>query len=362
MIYKLILSIRDARYRKGTRSARAEVPTVCVGNITVGGTGKTPHTEMLLRELLESDRWRDSRIAVLSRGYKRRSKGFQQLPYDASAALYGDEPVQIKRKFPAVTVAVDKNRVEGCSILVHPEKAASIKRCKAPDFPPSDIIVLDDAYQYRKLKADLNIVLSDWNRPVTTDSLLPGGRLRDLKRRLYDCDAVIVTKCPYELDAAEKAEAARILGYDSYDDAACVADRNGKSQLLLFSRICYGRPEPVFPDADSRYTYSQKMVLFSGIADDTQLRNYLSDSYKIVESIKFPDHHRYGGADVRALLWAVKRNPTAVFMTTEKDAQRLRDIGKMPPKLKERLFYQPISVEFLSEQERKVFIDKLITL
>lgn len=362
MIYRLILTLRNARYRGGRHSSKAPVPTICVGNITVGGTGKTPHTEMILRELKESGRWGDANAAVLSRGYKRRSKGFQQLPFGAGATMYGDEPAQIKRKFPSAVVAVDKNRVEGCEILAHPEKARSLKKCKFPDFPPSDVIVLDDAYQYRKLQADLTIVLSDWNRPVTTDSLLPGGRLRDLKQRLYDCDVVIVTKCPYELDDAEKADAAATLGYDSFDPQTCTAVKGDRRQLLLFSRMSYGRPEAVFPSADSRYTYSRKMVLFTGIADDTPLRQQQSDSYKIVEHIHFPDHHRYNASDIRMLMRALKSNPTAVFLTTEKDAQRLLDLPKVPEKLKERLFCQPVSVEFLTGRERELFLDKLTTL
>ena len=347
MIYKLILSLRNARYRNGKHSKKAAVPTICVGNITAGGTGKTPHTEMILKELLAGDRWGGSNVAVLSRGYKRRSRGYQELPLDASAYLFGDEPAQIKHKFPGVTVAVDKNRIEGC------EKLAG---------GGADIIVLDDAYQYRKLKADLNIVLSDYNRPVTTDSLLPAGRLRDLKTRLYDCDAVIVTKCPYVLDDSEKQEAAATLGYESYDPATCTAVHGGRSQLLFFTQISYGRPEPVFPAADTRYIYSKKLVLFTGIANDTPLGQYLSDTYKIVEHVHFPDHHKYNGGDIRRLKSAMKHNPTAAFATTEKDAQRLRDLKKMPPQLQERMFYLPISVEFLSDKEHEVFTEKLMTI
>ena len=352
MIYKLILTLRDARYRNGKHSTEPGVPAICVGNITVGGTGKTPHAEMILRTLQDSERWGSSNIAVLSRGYKRKSKGFQLLPFDASASRYGDEPAQIKHKFPLVTVAVDKNRVEGCDRLVHP----------ATDTPAADIIVLDDAYQYRKLRAQFNIVLSDYNRPVSQDSLLPGGRLRDLKRRLYDCDAVIVTKCPADLTDAERAYAAHTLGYESYDPLSCTAVHKGRSQLLLFSRIDYERLEPVFQGADSRYTYSKKLVLFSGIADDTPLRNHLSDSYKIVGHLHFPDHHRYVKADIHALMTALKHNPTAAFVTTEKDAVRLRDLGSVPDNLKERLFCQPVSVSFLSDLERTIFTDKLIAL
>ena len=182
--YTIALAIRNAVYRKGSKKVRkAEVPTICVGNITVGGTGKTPHTELILKTLLESETWGGRNVAMLSRGYKRASKGFQQVMMFDSARMCGDEPLQIRKKFPIVTVAVDADRIEGCDFLVHPEKVQTEKggaRCVHKEFPAADIIVLDDAYQYRKLGADLNIVLVDWNRPVTADSLLPFGRLRDL--------------------------------------------------------------------------------------------------------------------------------------------------------------------------------------
>ena len=198
LIHRLILKSRARRWRK---AAGAEVPTVCVGNVTAGGTGKTPFTELTLRLLQDSPRWGMSNLAMLSRGYKRRSRGFQQIMRDSSAAFAGDEPLQIKKKFPAVTVAVDKNRVEGCDFLTHPEKlsvgsfkagkAMGMKRasvrsargCKDKDFPAADIIVLDDALQFRRLHATFNIVLVDYNRPVFQDKLLPFGRLRDLPSR-----------------------------------------------------------------------------------------------------------------------------------------------------------------------------------
>lgn len=345
MIYKLILKIRNAHYRGGRHSTAAGVPTVCVGNITVGGTGKTPHTEMLIRELAASGRWAGKHIAVVSRGYKRSSKGFQLLPEGASASAYGDEPAQIKRKFPDITVAVDKDRLDACRRL-----------------EDADIIVLDDAYQYRKLKASLDIVLSDYNHPVSTDSLLPSGRLRDLKGRLYDCNTVIVTKCPEDLTAEEKQEAARILGYDSYDPQSCSVTRGSATQTLLFTSISYEAPVPVFPDTDSRYMYSKKAILFSGVANDTPLLKHLSDIYKVVAHKHFPDHHKYSSQDMRSIFSEVRRNPTAAVVTTEKDALRLMDVKKIPAQLQERLFYIPIKVQFLTEREHEVFTDKLITL
>lgn len=348
MIYRLILSLRNARYKGGRHSVKASVPTVCIGNITVGGTGKTPHAELILRLLLDSERWGSSEVALLSLGYKRRGKGFQTVPYNGTAAQYGDEPLQIKRKFPQVTVAVNKDRVQAC------EQLASAG---------ANIILLDDAFQYRKLSPSLSIVLSSYSHPVTEDSLLPWGRLRDLPKRLYDADIVIVTKCPYILDLQEKEQMAQTLGYDSYDPQTCLAVRRSRKQILLFTGIGYSRPLPVFEQqADSRYTYSHKIVLFTGIADDTPLRNYLSDTYSIVDQIRFPDHHAYGAADIGKLKAAMKHNPTAAFATTEKDAQRLRDLDKLPPELRSRMFYFPITAEFQSDNERQLLIEKLTAL
>ena len=359
MIYKLILAIRDSFYRSGKHSSKADVPTICVGNITAGGTGKTPHTEMILARLLESRRY--SSPAVLSRGFKRRSKGFRIVTPDGPASLFGDEPLQIKRSYPAVTVAVDKDRLRGCRLLAHPDQTAEIKKYPGPGHEAADIIILDDAYQYRRLKADRNIVLTSFSRPVSKDSLLPFGRLRDLRRRLYTADAVIVTKCPYALSPEEKREHAALLGFDSYDAASFTAARGKNSTRLLFSQIEYGKPEPVFPEADSRYTYAAKTVLVTGIADPAPLRNHLSDSYKIVEHLSFPDHHAYTRSDVRKLRAVLKHNPTAAFFTTRKDATRLQDIGNFPAELKSRFFYIPITVDFPSSGEREVF-DKLISL
>ena len=147
--YWLSLKMRHFLYDRGIKKVhQADVPTVCIGNVTVGGTGKTPHTEMLLRMMLADDVLGRKGIAVLSRGYKRKSKGFQQVTSDGTAAEYGDEPLQIKRKFPMVTVAVDKSRIKGCDFLVHPEKLHTEKagrKCNDKSFPAAEVIILDDA-------------------------------------------------------------------------------------------------------------------------------------------------------------------------------------------------------------------------
>ena len=360
--YYLTLKLRDRFYKRpGRKTAGAEVPTLCIGNVTAGGTGKTPHVEMVLRLLQQHEEWSARSLAVLSRGYGRDSAGFQQVIASGSAEAFGDEPLQIKKKFPGVTVAVDENRVEGCDLLVHPEKLAArkyAKKCWNRDFPPAEYIVLDDAFQYRKLRATRSVVLVDWNRPVHKDMLLPLGRLRDLPERIYDADALIFTKCPSEMDVFEKVKFVEQLGFKDYLPSACEATApNGRRLLILFTCIHYGDIKGVYSTSEPRFSYAKKVALVTGIASDGPLRAYLSDTYKIVKRYSFPDHHRYTWKDINRLQELVDKNPTLAIATTEKDAQRLLDYTGMPESLRERLFYVPITVDFLSDEEREIFTD-----
>lgn len=331
MLYRLILKCRHRAFdSKRRKSAEAESKTICVGNISVGGTGKTPHTEMLLRVL--NGICPEKRLAVLSRGYKRKSKGYLEISAGTSAALSGDEPLQIKKNCPFASVAVDRNRVEGCHKLFESVKP--------------DVIILDDAFQYRKLKAGLNIVLTDWNRPVHKDRLLPFGRLRDLPERLSAADIIIVSKCPYELEQEEKdafiAEMKPLLA--------------GKDIPVYFTRMEYLPFEPVFPEGNIRYMYSEQTIFFSGIANDLPARQHLSSDHRIVENFRFADHHDYSSADIRKICAAMKRHPYAGVVTTQKDAQRILSVKKVPDELKTRLFTQPIRAEFCTDAEKEAFV------
>lgn len=352
MIYRLALKIRHLFYDKGwCKQQTCKVPTVCVGNITVGGTGKTPHTELIIKTLLKSNEWCYKDIAVLSRGYRRKSKGFQNVPIDGTAYEYGDEPLQIKHKFPDITVAVDKDRVEGCGFLCDPETLLTSKKavkCLDKRIPDIDLVILDDAFQYRKLKCGVNIVLVDYNRPIFEDRLLPFGSLRDLPERLKYADIVIVTKCPNYLQDEEREEWRSKLGVT-------------EKQHLFFTTISYCTPTVVYPECDPRYIYSKKLVLFSGIANDTLLRNYLCDTYHIVKRFIFADHYRYTYSDIQKITAALKKNPTSAIATTEKDAQRVRDVRNVPMAFKERLFQVPIEVGFYSFEEREEFEKTLIS-
>lgn len=358
--YWLTLKIRHFIYDSGLRKvSKADVPTICIGNITVGGTGKTPHTEMLLRTMLQDEEWGGKNLAVLSRGYKRKTKGFQQVTSDGSALAYGDEPLQIKKKFPNITVAVDSSRTEGCDFLVHPENLETSKKgrkCIDRNFPASDLIILDDAFQHRTLKPTLSIVLVDYNRPIFKDHLLPIGKLRDLPERIAAADIVIVSKCPNEVNAWEKCTWAENLGIRNFDASSCSGTRrNGKKQNLFFSTITYDPAEAVFPEGNPRYIYTNRLILFSGIANDAPLLSYLSSDYKIVRHFRFADHHKFSKGDINTIASAAREFPTSVIMTTEKDCQRVRDCQIIKEDLKKRMFYSPIKTIFLTENEQEKF-------
>lgn len=344
--YWLTLKIRHFMYDHGMRKVHTpDVPTICVGNVTVGGTGKTPHTEMIIRTLLQDTEWSGKNIAVLSRGYKRKTKGFQQVVCDGTARQFGDEPMQIKRKFPSVTVAVDKSRKQGCSFLSDPEKVKTSRKgrkCLHKDFPKADLIILDDAFQHRAVKPAVSVVLVDYNRPVFKDHLMPLGKLRDLPERIGAADIVIVSKCPRYLDPWERSKWTRAL-------------KIRKDQHIFFTSIGYDNSEAIFPEGDPRYLYTRRLILFSGIANDRPFRSYLSDYYKIIRHFDFPDHHKFTRADIATISRAANAYPTSVVMTTEKDCQRVRDCRNITDNLKQRMFYAPIKVNFYSEMEQEEF-------
>ena len=358
--YWLTLKVRHLLYDKGLKKVyEPSVPSVCIGNITVGGTGKTPHTEMILRSVLEDEDMYGKNIAVLSRGYKRRSRGFQQVSADGRALDFGDEPLQIKKKFPMITVAVDSSRKEGCSFLTDPESIKTSKKgrkCIHKDFPKADLILLDDAFQHRAVKAGANIVLVDYSRPIFHDHLMPLGKLRDLPGRIGAADIIIVSKCPKYTDGWEKSKWAEALGVMNYDAALCEGYRkNGRKQYLFFTTIAYDTPQAVFPEGDPRYLYAQRLILFTGIANDAPLARHLSSSYKIVKHFNFPDHHKFSRADILSIRDAGDAFPTSVIMTTEKDCQRVRDSKAVPESLKRRMFYAPIKTEFLRPEDHDRF-------
>ena len=341
MLYRLILKLRDAAYRSGRKkSSRAALPTICIGNVTVGGTGKTPHTEMLLRMLQQ-----ENGVAVLSRGYGRKTKGFLIVQPDGSSRDFGDEPFQIARKFPTRIVAVDKDRIEGC---------AKLKEVGAK------IVLLDDAFQYRKLQANLNIVLINYSRPVFDDSLLPFGRLRDLPDRIFDADIIIVSKCPSDITEDEKIAFAQKIHLKNYNQQSCDAlCPNGKKIKLLFSTIRYLSPTMLFPEGDPRFIYSQRIMYMSGIAEGKRLEDELLGRYKVLKFFEFGDHHDFSKGELAKVEKELRKAKACALVTTEKDAQRLRSLNYVSSYLKERLFMVPIEAELTTLSEKKVLLYEL---
>lgn len=328
--YWLTLKIRHRRYDRGrNRSYPFEVPVLCVGNVAVGGTGKTPMTEYLIEQLSPG-----RRIAVLSLGYKRLSRGFRMVEADSTAEASGDEPLQIKRKYPEVIVAVDRNRKRGIETLL------------ALPHPPQ-LILLDDGLQRREIRPAKSLCLVDSARLPFGDELLPLGRLRDLPERALAADAVVFTRCQEWIDEADRARLRTGMHLPEGHPA-------------FFTRVDYGEPKAVFEGiGNNRYIYAQEAILVAGVAHPEGLFSCLADRYEYVGKHTFADHHYFTRSDIRQLAREARRYPLSVVMTTEKDAQRLLHNRFIPDWLKERLYYLPIRTAFLTVEEERAFRDFL---
>lgn len=359
MIYRIALALRHLCYDKGwKKSTSTAVPSVCVGNVALGGTGKTPMVELILRTLTEDAYDTDPEllaegfacglfdtpklsISVLSRGYGRKTKGFLEVTTDGSADSFGDEPLQIKRNFPQISVYVDENRVEGCDRIAD----------------TSDIVILDDAYQHRRIRATKNILLTTYARPFFKDHLVPFGRLRDLASRAHAADMIVVTKCPEYVSDIERAEWAKSIGLSSFDSQTCCGvNAAGKKQYLLFATMASDALRPVFPQGNPRYVHSKLAFPFSGIADDKLFLAGIREKYKLVGVRKYPDHHNFTPTDLADIEGVASSFHTAVVVTTQKDAQRLWICqDKLSEDIKTRLFYVPIRTVMLTPVEQTVF-------
>lgn len=307
--------------RKVLKAAKFDIPVISVGNLSVGGTGKTPHVEYLL-ELLKYV----YQVGTLSRGYGRRSHGFVLAGRQSTAAQIGDEPMLYHIKHPEAMVAVGE------------ERSMAIPRM-LQQRPGLDVILLDDAYQHRALKPGLSILLTEYERPFTRDELLPAGWLREAPHHYHRADIIIVTKCP-DLSGMEKLRLKGELNPYPY-------------QHVYFSKIAYGPMYPLFRREDNRLLeegllHSYDLLLVSGIADSSKLVKYLEEKSNKVYEQRHRDHHVYDAYDMENIREAMANLPSArrAVVTTEKDAVRLwpfRDwflANNIP------IFVQPIRIEF----------------
>lgn len=315
LLYSAILRLRHALYNKGfIKSEAGKLPTIVIGNLALGGTGKTPHSEYILRQLRQ---W--CKPALLSRGYGRTSKGFIWANrIKATASIIGDEPMQILLKFPDLDVAVCENRLRGVEYL--------------KNLTNSNVVVLDDAFQHRKLQGDLNILLTCYDYPYWQDSVLPGGSLRDTKKAARRADVIIVTKCPMSLSREEQ-------------DTVIKSIRPRNNQQVFFTRLEYGEAYPLSGEAAALQP-GTKIVGMAGLADNEVFSKFLGSRYNLAHFESFADHHTFSRNEVEQL-WSKYGTFAQAIVTTEKDAVRLRNmtgIEGIP------IFVIPITVAFLNNE------------
>lgn len=335
-LYGLVLHLRNKLFDwHWLKSRKFPIPVIVIGNLAVGGTGKTPHTEYLIR-LLQPN----YNLAVLSRGYKRKSKGFRLAGADTAMNEIGDEPFQMACKYPAVQVAVDADRCHGIDCLMQKVK------------PVPQVFLLDDAYQHRYVKPGLAILLTDYNRLFTRDCLLPAGRLRESVSGKSRADIVIVSKCPDNLTFAQQESIRNELALSA-------------QQQLYFTTLKYGKLRPLFTkevecDLDSLQT-DKHVLLVTGIASPVRLIDDLKHYTPNIHPVIFPDHHNFTAGDMQQIVVAFQQLPEQerILITTEKDAARLIAHPQLPEKLKPYIYVLPVEVQFLNEQQT-LFNQKII--
>lgn len=292
------------------------LPTICIGNLAVGGTGKTPHTEWLVAHLLEDG----LRVATLSRGYGRRTRGYAEATAKSSAADVGDEPLQMRLRFKeSVVVAVCEDRRKGIATLQE----------RHPDL---DVIVLDDAFQHRLVRPDVRLLLTDFARPYYADHVLPWGRLRERKKGASRADAIIVSKCPPGLSSGMQRSIVERLHLQRHQQA-------------FFTTMRYA-PLPISAGEG-------EIAVVAGIAHPRPLIDHLKDEgFAVADELIFGDHHNFTDADLARIEDAAKK--TAYLVTTAKDNARLRH-ETLSAEAKRKLIVQEISVEVLNGKDHQLY-------
>jgi tetraacyldisaccharide 4'-kinase len=330
LIYGVIAGIRNFLYNAGILPTHEfSLPVICVGNITVGGTGKTPHTEYLI-DLLK----KYFRVATLSRGYKRKSKGFRIAGTSMNVIEIGDEPMQIFRKYPEITVAVDRDRVHGVKSILH-EK------------PETEVIILDDGFQHRKITPGFTILLTDFNRLMNKDFLLPYGELRESINNMYRADIILITKSPENISPIQRRIIVKEINKAPY-------------QNLYFTSFIYLEPQPLFstsPSGENIFSAMNKknqgIVLVTGIANPLPFKEYLDSFFSEIIHLCFPDHYKFTEKDIHKISKAFETLKTSRkwIITTEKDAVRLRDFSTFAEPIRKVFYFIPVGIYFLNNDK-----------
>ena len=312
-----------------------DIPIISVGNITVGGAGKTPHVEYLIRLLKDK-----VKVAVLSRGYKRKTHGYILANDSSTVTDIGDEPYQMKQKYQDVHIAVDKKRVDGIAHITGDAETND-----------TDVILLDDAFQHRYVKPGINILLVDYHRLIIYDKLLPAGRLREPQSGKNRADIVIITKCPKDLKPMEFRVLTKAMNLYPY-------------QSLYFTTIEYESLTPLFAKEKSTIEKEaledKHVMLITGIASPKQIIIDLKPHVKEMTTLAFSDHHQFKSKDIMKInetFNAIKGEK--IIVTTEKDATRLEQLDGLSEEVKQNLYVLPIKVKFMINQEEE-FNDKII--
>ncbi len=330
MLYGVIISLINFFYDIGLlKASKFSIPVIGVGNLSIGGAGKTPHIEYLI-ELLKDY----INIATLSRGYKRETKGFRFVqPYD-TALTVGDEPLQYRRKYKDVVVAVSENRAYAIpQILQH--------------YPDTQTILLDDAFQHRGVKPGLNILLTAYDALFTDDFLLPAGRLREWRSGYRRADIIIVSKCPTDINPEIKAQITKKIAPYSY-------------QRIYFSYYEYGYPYNFYEPSQRIYLDDDMdAILLSAIANTDYLLSYLDLKVKSVTDIEFEDHHTFDRHDIEKIhkVFTNHNSQRKLLITTEKDAMRLEIHREALKELKIPVYILPVKVRFHFDEENQFNAD-----
>ena len=337
-VYGLGVGFRNLLFEMGILKEHSyQTPVISVGNITVGGTGKTPHVEYLVRLLKDHHH-----VAVLSRGYKRKSRGFLVATPETPLHDLGDEPYQMKQKYPEIDVAVDAKRTRGIGHLIsgtYTEKEV-------------DAILLDDAYQHRYVKPGLNILLVDYHRLIIYDKLLPAGRLREPVKGKDRADIVIITKCPTTLTPMEFRVLTKQMDLYPY-------------QQLFFTTIKYEPLKRLFPDTPEapeslNALAGKNILLLTGIASPKQIYYDLKSYTPNITPLRYGDHHNFKKKDIKKINEAFEALPSPkLIITTEKDAVRLKEAEGLSPEARRSLYVLPISIEFMLQGEES-FNEKIL--
>ena len=334
-LYGLGVGFRNQMFELGILKSKSyDIPIIAVGNITVGGAGKTPHVENLVRLLHDK-----VKVAVLSRGYKRKSRGYVLADKQSTARDIGDEPYQMMKKFPDIHIAVDKKRCHGIDRLITDESTKD-----------TDVILLDDAYQHRYVKPGINILLVDYHRLIIYDKLLPAGRLREPQSGKSRADIVIITKCPKDLKPMEFRVLTKALDLYPY-------------QKLVFTTLEYCPLEPLFCGDDLQLEDIPKdtnVLLLTGIASPKQMIVDLEPYVGAIEPMTFADHHQFTKRDIRKLneRFAAMPEPKMII-TTEKDNARLFGLEGLSEEVRHHIYLLPIRIQFMLGQEQE-FNEKII--